>query len=726
MRGFIFTLFFLFILPGLLFGQISEGGRPLEVPALKSRGIPLIKMPKVDNKILQQKAFFTEQEELKLKPFQFAHGFDVNISPETNGQWTYNINGFDVWQIQIVSSGAYSLNLIFEQFSLPFGARLFLYNEKENQYRGAFTSYNNKSTGKFAVAPVAGDELIVQYEVPAGHNGKNDFVISQVNHDFVGILKNSDRRPMGITAGSCNIDINCDEGDAWADIKDAVCRIIVNGKEICTGTLLNNTKEDQRPYVISAAHCYDMKKYAETSVYTFNYESPYCAPLDGDPSNSVSGALMKAFSDSLDFSLVELSVVPPPEFRPFYSGWDRQGNLPDSSTSIHHPQGDIKKIAYDSDPAVFSGFSSDYTPNGFIKIFRWDGGVTEAGSSGGPLFNRQKNLIGTLTGGQATCSNPVNDYFSRFDLAWEYKPDSSAQLKYWLDPLGKNSRTFQGKRFYEDENRCLAFTHLEDFDDHQNVILTSNNTFSGYWGGTNNVGITQFSERYYFPGTISLAGVSVGVGKIHLTASPSQKNIKVNVYNGSELPETLLHSETVDIKSFVADAMNFIGFTKQVEPSDTFFVGFELDNLEPQDTFVVYQSLRDVTRKNFFFFNQNGIWYNFKTENTESKSMVNVFELVACNVSGMVNDTPLVNNPMEALIYPNPAYTVFSFEAGQEIIPQNISVFNLIGQSVNARMELVSEKKIKIDLSGNIPGVYFVRFKTENGMISKKVTYMPW
>lgn len=698
----------------------------MEVPALKSRGIPQVKMPEVDNKILQQKAFVTGQEELKLKPFQFAHGFDVNISPETSGQWTYNVQGYDVWQIRIVSAGAYSLNLIFDQFRLPYGARLFLYNEKENQYRGAFTSYNNKSTGKFAVAPVAGDELIVQYEVPAGHNGINDFVISQVNHDFVGILKYSDRRPMGITAGSCNIDINCDEGDAWADIKDAVCRIIVNGKEICTGTLLNNTNEDLRPYVISAAHCYDMLKYAETSVYTFNYESPYCAPLDGDPSHSVSGAVMKAFSDSLDFSLVELSIVPPPEFRPFYSGWDRQGNLPDSSTSIHYPQGDIKKIAYDSDPAAYSNFASEYTPNGFIKIFRWDGGVTEAGSSGGPLFNRQKNLIGTLTGGQANCTDPVNDYFSRFDLAWEYKPDSSAQLKYWLDPLGKNSRTFQGKRFYDDENLCLAFTHLQDFDDHQNVILTSNNAFSGYWGGTNSAGITEFSEKYFLPGTVSLAGVSVGVGKIQLTASPLQKNIRVKVYQGGSLPKTLLHSETVDIKSLVADAMNFIGFTRPVEPTDTFFVGFELNNLEPQDTFVVYQSLRDAARENYFFFKQNETWYNFKAENTESKSMVNVFELVACNVSGMVNDTPLVNNPMEALIYPNPANTTFSFEAGQEIIPQNISVFNLIGQSVNAKKELVSDKKIKIDLSGNIPGVYFVRFKTKDRMISRKVTYMPW
>ena len=726
MRGSIFTFFFVLLVTTSVFGQISQGGRPLEAPVLKSRGIPAAIMPKVDNHILQQKTLMVREHDLKLKPFQFAHGFDVTISPETDGQWLYNILGFDIWQIRIVSSGAFSLNLIFEEFNLPAGARLFLYNKNNNQYLGAFTSFNNKSTGKFAVSPVAGDELIVQYEVPAGYNGKNDFVISQVNHDFVGILKYSDRRPMGITAGSCNIDINCAEGGAWADLKDAVCRIIVNGKEICSGTLINNTEEDQRPYVISAAHCYDMLKYAETSVYTFNYESPYCAPLDGDPSNSVSGAVMKAFSDSLDFSLVELSLVPPPEFRPYFAGWDKRSVLPDSSTSIHHPQGDIKKIAYDADPAVYSSFSSDYTPNGFLKILRWDGGVTEAGSSGGPLFNPQKRLIGTLTGGQATCNRPVNDYFSRFDMAWEYKTDSTQQLKYWLDPAGTNSGSFDGKRFYENENLCAAFTNLEDFDEHQNIILTSGGAFAGYWGGTNNVGITGFAERFILTGSEKLSGVSVGVGKIDLSGPGTESEIRVNVYNGSGSPDFLVHSETVKINTLAEDAMNFIGFTGPVVPADTFFVGFELANIQPQDTFVVYQSLRDADKINFFWFKQNGNWYDFKAENVAGNSMVNVFELVACNVSGLIVDTPLVVKPMDVLIYPNPAPSVFNFEAGQEFTPENISVYNLMGQQVQAKMLVVNSKKIKIDLSGNIPGVYFVRLKTERGMVSGKVSYMPW
>jgi hypothetical protein len=92
----------------------------------------------------------------------------------------------------------------------------------------------------------------------------------------------------------------------------------------------------------------------------------------------------------------------------------------------------------------------------------------------------------------------------------------------------------------------------------------------------------------------------------------------------------------------------------------------------------------------------------------------------------MVNDTPLVKKPLEALIYPNPAHSKFTFEAGQDIHRENIKIYNLIGQEINAEFNTVSDKKIEIDLSGNLPGIYFVRFKTAAGTVSKKVTWVPW
>lgn len=727
MHKFLLMVAGILILHGICSGQISEGGRPLKSLLLKSAQIPVAEMPVVNNSSLKKQAVQDFQSSPVLKSFQFATPFEVNYNTQNSGEWTTAPDGTQVWQLKIHSKGAKSLNLIFDHFLLPNGARLFLYNENENYYLGAFTSFNNKSSGKFAVSPVAGDELVVQYELPAAYSRGKDFEITYVNHDFVGILKADDRRPLNKVAGACNVDVNCDIGSRWEDIRDAVCRLIVHGKEICTGTLINNTAEDQKPYIISAAHCYDDWSYAETTVYAFNYESPYCAPLDGDPSNSISGAVMKAKYDSLDFALVEMSLVPPPEFRPYYAGWDHSATLPDSSLTIHHPQGDIKKISFDYNSPVISDFNSNYISNGFLEILRWEEGVTEAGSSGGPLFNTDKNIIGTLTGGLATCSNPVRDYFERFELSWDFKPDSAKQLKYWLDPLNTRAQHLDGERFYSGENLCAAFTNLTDEDEHQNVRLTNSGQFAGYWGGTNNIGITEFMEYFSGNGNEELQGVSLGVGKIVDKAFIDSK-ITIKVYNGNPYPQTMIYSQSVNTKDLAEDAMNFIGFSETVQPDKDFFVGFELSNMQAQDTFVVYQSQRQPDKENNFYYKSGNQWFDYTQGSNGQYSMTNVFELVACNIDDFTEpkDTFLVDDPLQTLVFPNPVSNIFTLEAGQDILPDNIIIFNLIGKSVRFRLINKEQRKIQIDLSGNVPGIYFVRYNNGIGFTTKKVSYVPW
>lgn len=706
--------------------QLSQKGIPMEILHVKSNDIPIVRMPSLNNLKLKKSAINKQNNSPKLKPFKFAHAFPVDLSPENSGKWYQGNNGFYCWKLKIKSLEAKSINLIFDNFKLPEKARLFVYNQKENQLLGAFTSLNNKSSGKFAISPVKGDEITIHYEVPYELIHKKHFEIKSVNHDFVGILDRSERRPLGEEAGECNIDVNCELGDEWNEIKNSVCRLIVNGIEVCSGTLVNNTAEDQKPYILSAAHCYDRWEYAETSVYVFNYESPYCGPLDGDPSNSISGAIMKAQYDSLDFALAELSLVPPPEFRPYYAGWDRTADLPESSTSIHHPQGDIKKIAFDYDSPQISDFTSEYTQDAFLKILRWDEGVTEVGSSGGPLFNPDKNLIGTLTGGVALCDNPVRDFFARFSISWDYLPDSSKQLKCWLDPLALKTEVLNGIQFYENEELCGAFTNLNDDDSHELIALTSSEEFAGYWGGTNDVGITEFVEQFSIKGNEQLSGVSLGIGKIEKEQISTVSEIRVKVYNGSTLPQRLIYSKVVLLNDLVEDAMNFIDFGEIVEPDDTFFVGFELSNMQPLDTFVVYQSLRPANTDNYFYFKKDGAWQSFEDANLGYNSVVNAFELLACNLDDTISGTPETELPTEIKTYPNPTQDRITFEANSEILPDNIEVFNLIGKKVEVSISNIDIYRLEINLSGNTPGIYFVRFYTGGKYVTKKISFVPW
>ena len=726
MRVFLFLVFAFLFFSISGWSQVSQGGFPKKIMNLKSAGVPIIKMPAFNSKLLINNQVVDNNEVAKLKPFKFAHAFNVSLTTENSGEWYTTNDGTHCWKLKIRSEGAKSINLIFDNFKLPKYARLFIFNEDENSVLGAFTSANNKASGKFAVLPVAGDEITVQYEIPQENLNEINFEIISVNHDFVGILKSDDRRPLGKAAGECNIDINCDLGDEWNDVKNSVCRLIVNGIEICSGALINNTEENQKPYIISAAHCYDKWEYAETTVYVFNYESPFCAPLDGDPANSISGALMKAQFDSMDFSLAELSLIPPPDFRPYYAGWERSTTLQDSSASIHHPQGDIKKIAIDEDAPLISDFNSSYTKNGFLRILRWEDGVTEVGSSGGPLFNKDNNIIGTLTGGVALCGNPIDDYFERFALSWDYKSDSAKQLKYWLDPSNSGVETLSGNQFYENGNICGAFTNLNDDDNYKTIPIDNSGEFAGYWGGTNSVGITEFTEQFSINGNEQLSGVSFGIGKIYEANNSINSEITIKVYDGKKMPETVIYSKNVLIKDLVEDAMNFIGFDEIVEPYDTFYVGFELSNMQPVDSFVVYQSLRPANTDNFFYFKQNGNWQNFKDESLGYNSISNIIELVACNISDTPSDTPIVDNPMEIFVFPNPAQSVITMEAGINISEENISVINLLGQSAVVKISKIHERKVEIDLTGNVPGVYFIRFYNGEHFVSKKVSFVPW
>lgn len=726
-----YLFFCLLLISNLSFGQLSEGGFPLQVVILKSSEDKTEYMPELRQSIIDEAIDENYSNQYGLKSFTFAHTFEVNFNAANSGQW-YSTNAkYNVWKLEIESADAKSLNLIFNRFHLREGARLFLYNEEQSHYLGAFTEQNNKVSGKFAVAPVAGQKITIQYEVPEDQGMPVDFDITRVSHDFIGIVKFT-RRPCNNCgdpiAGECNIDVNCEIGDPWNEIKNSVCRLIVNGKEICSGTLVNNTAEDQTPYVLSASHCYDDWDFAETTVYTFNYESPYCAPLDGDPSRSLSGAIMKAHFDSLDFALVELDEIPPISYRPFFAGWDRTGNLPDSSVSIHHPKGDIKKIAFDFDKAKYATFSSPSIKNpknGSFQILRWDKGVTEVGSSGGALFDKKQNLIGTLSGGAAVCGSEVNDFFGRFDMQWDYCSDSTKQLKCWLDPIHAHVGFLNGKNFNTNEAYCKAFTNLNDADDHANVVLTDSGGSQGYWGGTNSSGITEIVERFSIPGNENLDGVSLGVGKLVFNSGGSGNEITLKVYNGNTFPESMIYKQVVNIHGFAENAMNYIAFDELVEPADTFFVGFELSNINAQDTFSMYQSLRSKDdADNSFYFKQNSNWYNFQETNSSEYGMVNVMELVACNVR-VITDTPIVELPVNVFVFPNPAQSEVTVESDNKILPESVSVFNMIGQQMNVRIFTLDPYRIVLNLSGNRPGVYFVRFNYQDTFITRKVSFVP-
>lgn len=260
-------------------------------------------------------------------------------------------------------------------------------------------------------------------------------------------------------AGVCEVNVNCPEGQNYRDVQRSVVRILLRIDNFfgwCTGTVMLTTSYDYKPYLLTAEHCgYASGKFLKQSdldrwEFFFNYASDACSDPVSESQlhyTKLIGADLVARSNDnggdfgSDFLLLELQNDM--AFRSidsvFFAGWDRSGNAPSSGVSIHHPEGDIKKISTYTKTAISSEIGPDIkdthwqvswsaTPNGH--------GVTEAGSSGCPLFDKNGILQGSLTGGFASCNKLFeSDYFGKFSYSWTSNGNSNdRQLAPWLDP----------------------------------------------------------------------------------------------------------------------------------------------------------------------------------------------------------------------------------------------------------------------------------------------------
>jgi hypothetical protein len=454
-------LFIFLILAGFTIsspGQLSQGGKPVKIGDSVLSSIPVISIPSPAFEQLLTASGNNGSD--KLKHLYFARNYNLQVDPHMNGKWFRDPGGQKIWILGLHSEGSHSMGLILNRFRLKDGARLFVCNKEQTYILGAFTSANNDPSCILPVSHVPGDFIYLQLELPSGQEDYGDLVIGEAASAYLPVFADDPLKDGRFNlSDDCNIDINCPEGEEWQELKRAVCRILINGNKYCTGTLINTADESRTPYILTAAHCIGSQKEASSAIFYFNYESPACNGPDGSTTDQISGSTLISTGDtlgesmnrdSLDFSLVRLNVQIPASFKVYYAGWNRT-HLPASETvSIHHPLGDVKKISFDNDPPETSyhqtvpPYYPEYVKYSHWRILLWDLATTQAGSSGCPLFDQEKRLVGLLTGGEATCQSSVNDYFTKFDYSWNYYDKPAKNLHTWLDPLNSGVYSVYG------------------------------------------------------------------------------------------------------------------------------------------------------------------------------------------------------------------------------------------------------------------------------------------
>ncbi|MEZ4888083.1 MAG: PKD domain-containing protein [Chitinophagales bacterium] len=410
--------------------QISSGGTPYSFThsSLTSK-VPTASMPSINLAALKAEDALNDGDK---QVFRFGKSIEVNFNLDNAGVWETLKNGDKLWRLQIFAKGAKTINLIYNDFYLPKGAKLFLYNADKSEVIGAFTERNNKPYRKFSTTLLKGDKTILEYYEPANVAGKGIVQISEVIHGYRG-FEPTVEKGYG-DSGGCNVNINCSEGNDWQIQKRAVAMIIAGGKRDCTGALVNNVRQDGTPYLLTANHCLPNNlNEVQTWLFMFNYESLSCIDEDGRTDQTVSGSILRASSADSDFALVELSEIPPIEYGVYFAGWSAENVAAIQSTCIHHPAGDIKKITFNENPLVSDNIGG--TPlNSFWKVTEWEKGTTEGGSSGSPLFDPNKRIVGQLYGGFASCFNSSWDKYGKFSYSWNSGDSNASRLKDWLDP----------------------------------------------------------------------------------------------------------------------------------------------------------------------------------------------------------------------------------------------------------------------------------------------------
>ncbi len=233
------------------------------------------------------------------------------------------------------------------------------------------------------------------------------------------------------TTEDCHLDAAC--YSAWSRSAAGVAQILyqkAGGFFICSGTLLNNRREDFTPYFLTAAHCLNTDEQAQSVIAFWFHRTQTCnaePPARSSAPRTNGARLLATLGGALegrphpdgDMTLLRLEGELPGGV--VFQGWDADPQPRDAQVAgIHHPGndlwGDFKRIA-------FGRIASN--PGGVFTRVIYTQGYTEPGSSGSALFSGPETVVGALYGGetredQNVCPVGLRDVYTSFSTFYPH------------------------------------------------------------------------------------------------------------------------------------------------------------------------------------------------------------------------------------------------------------------------------------------------------------------
>ncbi len=362
--------------------------------------------------------------------------------------WESVPGGGEVGTFSMTSPGARAIRLAIAFEVLPADAEVRFYSPNDvSDAVGPFESSfllprptkKKKKARELFWSPVIQDESIaVEIHVPRWEAGDDVvFLLDRVSHIYKPLLPGFAKGPGD--SGSCNRNVACSK--KWLEASKAVAMIVYDlpGGRVgqCTGQLIvDGNPSTQKPWFLTAAHCFETKAAARSITFFFDYQQAMCSGGTFPMTQLAGGATLKATTGGGglgegDSTLVLVKRDLPADVN--FQGISIEGGHVGTKkgASIGHPQGDVRKIA------VLKKIRGlvEVTSQGFInsgithyEVVWKKKTTTEPGSSGSSLMVGKRwpkqFVVGVLSAGFASC-NTLSE------------PDFYGSLKYVLDNFPK-------------------------------------------------------------------------------------------------------------------------------------------------------------------------------------------------------------------------------------------------------------------------------------------------
>ena len=416
---------------------------------------------------------------------RYAISEAVKVLPQRVGEWSTFERGRSIWRYRVTSADAVHINYGFARFRLPQSAQLRVLDGNGNALIRDLGAADNDDHGQYWTPPLPGADHLIELTINSAEVPDLELELSHIGVGYRGYGKTHAK---AVKSGSCNTDVVClASNDPWFRNSRSVGVLSEAGSRYCTGSLVNNTANDRKMYFITATHCEVTAGTAPSLVVVWNFQSPTCRNPGSTASGSgaVVGPLTQFNSGSIfraatnnpfagggaagtrsDNTLLELDDPADPAFNLYWAGWDRSNvgatcTAQNRCASIHHPNGDEKRITFSRTNLVQGNITSATGVHWFVQ---WDEtpvalpnmvnppvslppSITEPGSSGSPLYNASYRLVGVLSGGASFCgagSADLNDLYGKIAHAWDGLGTPATRLRDWLDPGSTGLQTLNG------------------------------------------------------------------------------------------------------------------------------------------------------------------------------------------------------------------------------------------------------------------------------------------